>query len=74
MLERLSYFDVKRSVLEFGQLCANYRIMLRKHFRSYKELIHYSSATFYQGQLQAIADSTHAGRVFHLMPGQRSTA
>jgi AAA domain len=54
MLERLSYFDVKRSVLEFGQLCANYRIMLRKHFRSYKELIHYSSATFYQGQLQAI--------------------
>jgi AAA domain len=54
MLERLSYFDVKRSVLEFGQLCANYRIMLRKHFRSYKELIHYSSTTFYGGQLQAI--------------------
>jgi hypothetical protein len=54
MLERLSYFDVKRSVLEFGQLCANYRIMLRKHFRSYKELINYSSTTFYGGQLQAI--------------------
>jgi superfamily I DNA and/or RNA helicase len=54
MLARLSYFDVKRSVLEFGQLCANYRIMLRKHFRSYKELIHYSSTTFYGGQLQAI--------------------
>ena len=54
MLERLSYFDVKRSVLEFGQLCANFRIMLRKHFRSYKELIHYSSTTFYGGQLQAI--------------------
>jgi hypothetical protein len=54
LLERLSYFDVKRSVLEFGQLCTNYRIMLRKHFRSYKELIHYSSSTFYGGQLQAI--------------------
>jgi len=54
MLERLSYFDVKRSVLEFGQLYANFRIMLRKHFRSYKELIHYSSSTFYAGQLQAI--------------------
>jgi hypothetical protein len=54
MLERLSYFDVKRSVLEFCQLCANYSIMLRKHFRSYKELINYSSETFYRGQLQAI--------------------
>ncbi len=54
MLERLSYFDVKRSVLEFCALCANYTIMLRKHFRSYKELIGYSSATFYGGQLQAI--------------------
>ncbi|HEY2683760.1 MAG TPA: AAA domain-containing protein [Steroidobacteraceae bacterium] len=54
MLERLSYFDITRSVLEFGQLSANYRIMLRKHFRSYKELIHYSSSTFYGGQLQAI--------------------
>lgn len=54
MVERLSYFDVKRSILEFGQLCANYRIMLRKHFRSYKELINYSSTTFYGGQLQAI--------------------
>ncbi len=54
MLERLSYFDVKRSVLEFCALCANYSIMLRKHFRSYKELINYSSVTFYGGQLQAI--------------------
>lgn len=53
-LERLSYFDVKRSVLEFCHLCANYSIMLRKHFRSYKELINYSSTTFYAGQLQAI--------------------
>jgi very-short-patch-repair endonuclease len=53
-LERLSYFDVKRSVLDFCQLCANYRIMLRKHFRSYKELINYSSTTFYRGALQAI--------------------
>jgi len=54
MLERLSYFDVKRSVLEFCSLCANYSIMLRKHFRSYKELINYSSTSFYGGQLQAI--------------------
>jgi len=54
LLQRLSYFDVKKSVLEFSQLCANYSIMLRKHFRSYQELIGYSSRTFYSGQLQAI--------------------
>jgi superfamily I DNA and/or RNA helicase len=54
MLERLSYFDVKKSILEFSQMCSNYSIMLRKHFRSYQELISYSSKTFYGGQLQAI--------------------
>lgn len=54
MLQRLSYFDVKRSILEFSQMCANYSIMLRKHFRSYQELISYSSKNFYGGQLQAI--------------------
>lgn len=54
MLQRLSYFDVKRSILEFSQMCANFSIMLRKHFRSYQELISYSSKNFYGGQLQAI--------------------
>lgn len=54
MLERLSYFDVKKSILEFSQMCSNYSIMLRKHFRSYQELISYSSKNFYGGQLQAI--------------------
>jgi very-short-patch-repair endonuclease len=53
-LQRLSRFDVKCSILEFCQLCANFSIMLRKHFRSYQELISYSSQTFYGGQLQAI--------------------
>jgi superfamily I DNA and/or RNA helicase len=54
MLQRLSKFDVKCSVLEFCKLCANYSVMLRKHFRSYQELISYSSKTFYNNQLQAI--------------------
>jgi very-short-patch-repair endonuclease len=54
MLQRLARFDVKCSVLEFCQLCANYSMMLRKHFRSYQELISYSSQTFYNNQLQAI--------------------
>jgi hypothetical protein len=53
-LERLSLFDVKRSVLEFCSLAASYTIMLRKHFRSFPELIGYSSKTFYSGQLQAL--------------------
>jgi hypothetical protein len=54
MLQRLAKFDVKCSILDFCQLCANYSTILRKHFRSYQELISYSSETFYGGQLQAI--------------------
>ena len=54
MLQRLSRFDVKCSILDFCQLCTSYSTMLVKHFRSYQELISYSSATFYGGQLQAI--------------------
>lgn len=53
-LQRLSMFDIKRSVLEFCGLAASYSVMLRKHFRSYPELIGYSSKTFYGGQLQAL--------------------
>lgn len=53
-LERLAMFDVKRSVLEFCSLAASYTVMLRKHFRSYQELIAYSSSTFYGHQLQAL--------------------
>jgi DNA polymerase III delta prime subunit len=53
-LARIVSFDVKKSVLEFFENCANYRIMLRKHFRGYQELIGFSSRTFYRGELQAI--------------------
>lgn len=53
-LERLAMFDVKRSVLEFCSLAASWTVMLRKHFRSYPELIGYSSSTFYGNQLQAL--------------------
>jgi hypothetical protein len=53
-LRRLAMFDVKRSVLEFCSLAASYSVTLRKHFRSYPELISYSSSTFYGHQLQAI--------------------
>lgn len=53
-LQRLAMFDVKKSVLEFCSMSASYTIMLRKHFRSYPELISYSSNSFYDNQLQAI--------------------
>ncbi len=53
-LQRLAMFDIKRSVLDFCSLAASYSVMLRKHFRSYPELIGYSSSTFYGGQLQAL--------------------
>jgi very-short-patch-repair endonuclease len=53
-LQRLAMFDVKRSILEFCSMSASYSIMLRKHFRSYPELISLSSEHFYDRQLQAI--------------------
>ncbi len=53
-LMRLQQFDVKKSILEFFELIANYSTMLRKHFRGYQELISFSSKHFYGGQLQAI--------------------
>lgn len=54
VLERLGMFDVKKSILDFASLTASYEVMLRKHFRSYPELIGYSSGMFYGHQLQAI--------------------
>lgn len=54
VLQRLAMFDVKKSILDFAQLTASYEVMLRKHFRSYQELIGYSSREFYGGALQAI--------------------
>jgi hypothetical protein len=53
-LQRLAMFDVKKSVLEFVESCANYKTMLRKHFRGYLELISLSSKYFYGGTLQAV--------------------
>ena len=53
-LQRLAMFDVKKSVLEFVDYCANYKTMLRKHFRGYLELISFSSQYFYGGTLQAV--------------------
>ena len=40
---------LKKSVLEFVDNCANYKTMLRKHFRGYLELISFSSRNTFTG-------------------------
>ena len=53
-IERLEKFNIKTSILEFFERINNYSIMLKKHFRGYRELISYSSKYFYEDALQAI--------------------
>lgn len=53
-LARMRQFDVRTSILKFFELIANFRIMLRKHFRGYQEIISFSSRYFYGNELQAI--------------------
>ena len=53
-LNQIKMFDIKTSVLDFVERVANLKIMLRKHFRGYPELIGFSSEYFYNKQLQAV--------------------
>jgi hypothetical protein len=53
-LARLEKFNIKTSILEFSDRISNFHIMLKKHFRGYRELISYSSKYFYNDDLQAI--------------------
>jgi hypothetical protein len=52
--EKFANFNVKSSILDFVRSIANYNAFLRKHFRGYNELIHYSNETFYSNQLQVM--------------------
>jgi len=54
MLNQIKMFDIKTSVLDFIDHIANLKIMLRKHFRGYPDLIGFSSEYFYEGALQAV--------------------
>jgi hypothetical protein len=45
-LQRIAMFDVKKSVLEFVDNCANYKTMLRKHFRGFWNLYLFHRNTF----------------------------
>ena len=53
-LNRVKMFNIKVSVLDFVERVANYKALLKKHFRGYPELISFSSKMFYRGQLQAV--------------------
>lgn len=54
LLNQIKVFDIKTSVLEFVERISSLKIMLRKHFRGYPELIGFSSEYFYRGALQAM--------------------
>lgn len=77
-LARMRQFDVRTSILKFFELIANFRIMLRKHFRGYQEIISFSSRYFYGNELQAIrirarpVDEVLRFSVLELESGQRS--
>ena len=53
-LQKVEQFNIRTSILDFFDFISNYNIMLKKHFRGYKELISFSSKYFYDGGLQAI--------------------
>lgn len=53
-VQRLGKFDIKTSILDFFEYIHNFRIMLKKHFRGYPELISYSSKYFYDNSLQSV--------------------
>ena len=53
-LQKVDNFNIGKSILDFFEFISNYNVMLKKHFRGYKELISFSSQHFYDGSLQAI--------------------
>jgi AAA domain len=48
ILDKASFFNIKKSILEFTKSIAHYEGALRKHFRGYPELIDYSDSHFYR--------------------------
>ena len=54
LITKCNSFDIKNSVMDFFDTISNFSIQLRKHFRSYPEMISFSSKYFYDGHLQAL--------------------
>jgi hypothetical protein len=51
---KIDQFDIRSSVLDFVEPIANFAIQLKKHFRSYPEMIGFSSKYFYGNALQVM--------------------
>jgi hypothetical protein len=51
---KLDLFDIRSSVLDFLEPISNFLIQLRKHFRSYPEMISFSSKHYYGDSLQVM--------------------
>ena len=51
---RVDLFDIRSSVLDFLEHISNFDIQLKKHFRSYPEMISFSSKYFYDNGLQVM--------------------
>lgn len=54
LANKIQNFNIKNSILRFIQNLANYECLLKKHFRSYSEIIGYSNQNFYSGSLQVM--------------------
>ena len=51
---KIDLFDIRSSVLDFIEPISNFAIQLKKHFRSYPEMISFSSKYFYGDSLQVM--------------------
>jgi hypothetical protein len=51
---RIDLFNIQSSVLDFIEPISNFAIQLKKHFRSYPEMIGFSSRYFYGDSLQVM--------------------
>jgi tetratricopeptide (TPR) repeat protein len=54
VMTKVDRFDIRSSVLDFIEPIANFDIQLKKHFRSYPEMISFSSKYFYGDSLQVM--------------------
>jgi hypothetical protein len=51
---KIDLFNIRSSVLDFVEPISNFAIQLKKHFRSYPEMISFSSKYFYGDNLQVM--------------------
>ena len=51
---KIDLFNIRSSVLDFVEPISNFAIQLKKHFRSYPEMISFSSKYFYGDSLQVM--------------------